>query len=326
MEKLELLLAVRDDTNLGALHVLHTRCMTDKFIDSSVRRKKRKLEGDQLSPPGAFSSHYRQTSPTSATEAQSESLPFSGEGRKRSYTKSSSSTSASTNRRPTLSSAKDADTGTSGAISASTKEYVDPARVRREVLAHQLPLQKGRKVAFRQPNKNKVGPGAANVSGGSSTRGDVSGGANGTGEEDGETWIMATVIECINNDRNRYVVQDDEDAAMPTYNTTLKAVVPLPENLHTLPLEDYKVGTQVLGLYPDTSCFYRATVQGGGPGLNGKVTSKVSMSKFFFSSLILAPQMQRRAEEVLNTPYALEFEDDEGAIRMVPANLVVERP
>lgn len=36
--------------------------------------------------------------------------------------------------------------------------------------------------------------------------------------------------------------------------------------------------------------------------------------------------MQRKADELLNTAYRLEFEDDNGAIQNVPASLVVERP
>lgn len=52
----------------------------------------------------------------------------------------------------------------------------------------QLPLQRGRKVAFCQPQRN-----------------------DGVIGDDGEVWIMATVISCINNDPNRYIVQDAED-------------------------------------------------------------------------------------------------------------------
>lgn len=231
--------------------------------------------------------------------------------------------------------------------SAVSSSYIDPARARREVLAHQLPLQKGRKVAFRQPSKNKVGPGAANVSNMTSRSASSANAAStstgpssssqatavvvtATPDDEGETWIMATIIECINNDRNRYVVQDAEDTAMPTYNTTLKAIVPLPESLQTLPPEDYKIGTQVMGLYPDTSCFYQAIVRGGGPGMNGRVTAKVnyfSSLGFDKDSMLNVPyQMQRKADELLQTYYKLEFEDDGGSIQNVPASLVVERP
>lgn len=304
LEKLEVLLAIRDDGSFST------------GVDSlSSKRKKRRLDAGSISPTlqaSSIGTKERAISPLSA-----EGDHVSTQDRKRGHAKGQSGGSGSGStgtgpmaRRMTASSiGKESASGDGPSTSSGTGKdgYVDPARLRRETLAHQLPLQKGRKVAFRQPSKNKVGPGAANVSSRAGPSGDPSSAAG--MEDDGETWIMATVIECINNDRNRYVVRDDEDEGMPTYNTTLKAVVPLPENLSTLPLEDYKVGTHVLGLYPDTSCFYRAVVRGGGPGLNGKITQK----------------MMRRADEILNTTYQLEFEDDDGAIRDVPANLVVER-
>lgn len=43
----------------------------------------------------------------------------------------------------------------------------------------------------------------------------------------------------------------------------------------TLPAETYQPGHRVLALYPDTSCFYGATVKGGGPPTMGK--NKVSL-------------------------------------------------
>ncbi|KAK0558756.1 hypothetical protein OC844_004898 [Tilletia horrida] len=179
------------------------------------------------------------------------------------------------------------------------REYVDPARARREVLAHQLPLRKGRRVAFRQPTKRNPGPGGQQPI---VTEG-----------EDGETWIMATVEECINNDRNRYVVRDLEDegqAAAATWNTTLKAIVPLPENIATLPAHDYTPGAQVMALYPDTTCFYRATVVSGGPGLHKLTAAKAA----------------KKEQDLLNASYKLIFEDDGDDIKSIPAFLVVERP
>lgn len=83
--------------------------------------------------------------------------------------------------------------------SSSTTGYVDPARARREVLGGQLPLKVGRKVAFRQPPKSKAGPGAASTAGAESIDALARGGA----DDDGETWIMAVITDCINNDRNR---------------------------------------------------------------------------------------------------------------------------
>ena len=65
----------------------------------------------------------------------------------------------------------------------------DP-KARREALARQLPLQPGRKVAFHQP-MTKSAP--------LHTKGD-----HGGGENDGDTWILAVVKKCINQDKNRF--------------------------------------------------------------------------------------------------------------------------
>ncbi|CAD6983870.1 unnamed protein product [Tilletia controversa] len=187
----------------------------------------------------------------------------------------------------------------SSTSNAAERDYVDPARARREVLAHQLPLRKGRRVAFRQPTKRNPGPGGQQPVV--------------TENEEGETWIMATVEECINNDRNRYVVRDleDEDQTAPaTWNTTLKAIVPLPETVQTLPSHDYTSGSQVMALYPDTTCFYRATIVSGGPGLQKMTATKAA----------------KKEQDLLNAPYKLVFEDDGEDVKSVPAFLVVERP
>lgn len=130
-------------------------------------------------------------------------------------------------------------------------------------LQSQLPLQRGRKVAFCQPSRDEQG-----------------------GSE--EEWILATVMSTIQGDKYRYVVQDAEDEGSggpyvydthtSTWNTTIDSIVPLPTSVDTLPSEDYAVGTRVLALYPDTSCFYWATVQGGGPNAQAHtLRSKVGL-------------------------------------------------
>lgn len=308
--------------------------------DAASKRKKRKTDaaGSSSMSPQLQSSlaKERNISPLSVRDEGHGSLssgslvvPTPEKEKKRSNSKSNivtGSTTPSLQRRGTLtkdghpsSGSASGQSNSSSAIKESFKDlsstsgYVDPARARREVLAHQLPLQKGRKVAFRQPSKNKVGPGAANMStmtsrsaASANAPGSVQGYTTGQGglavpDDEGETWIMATIIECINNDRNRYVVQDAEDTAiMPTYNTTLKAIVPLPESLTTLPLEDYKVGAQVMGLYPDTSCFYRAIVRGGGPGLSGKLTAKVSAGT---TAKVVTGTANRQTPPSLSLPY-----------------------
>ena len=65
----------------------------------------------------------------------------------------------------------------------------DP-KARRGALAPQLPLLPGRKVAFHQP-PSKSAP--------LHTKGD-----HGGAEGDGDTWILAVVKKCINQDKNRF--------------------------------------------------------------------------------------------------------------------------
>lgn len=70
---------------------------------------------------------------------------------------------------------------------SSTKRNTETG-TRQAFLQVQLPLQRGRKVAFNQPQRN-----------------------DGILGDDGEVWIMATVTGCIHNDPTRYVVQDAEE-------------------------------------------------------------------------------------------------------------------
>lgn len=66
---------------------------------------------------------------------------------------------------------------------------------RRELYADQLPLQPGRKVAFKLPAVKAKGDGDTSGSGGSG----------------GDDWILATVKRCILQDKMRYEVQDVDD-------------------------------------------------------------------------------------------------------------------
>lgn len=103
----------------------------------------------------------------------------------------------------------------------------------------QLPLAPGRKVAARQRQKL---------------------------DAEGEEWILAKVVKMVGGDKQRYEVQDADDGTR--WTTTLKnniILLPDPEapvHLSSNPanLEDFPRGSQVLGLYPDTTSFYRATV------------------------------------------------------------------
>lgn len=127
---------------------------------------------------------------------------------------------------------------------------------------------------------------------------------------DGETWILAVVKRCIGGDKTRYEVQDeDTEDGEPgqKYTTTLKSLLPLPDPdspingpSHPNAYEEYAAGTTVLGLYPDTSCFYTAVVASG---------PKESA------------QGGQRAKS-----YKLKFEDDDDQIRSVGVQWVVQAP
>ncbi|KAI3628884.1 hypothetical protein CBS14141_000587 [Malassezia furfur] len=110
--------------------------------------------------------------------------------------------------------------------SSSFTKRGSEADTRLAQISAQLPLQRGRKVAFCQPQKN-----------------------DGFAGDDGEVWIMATVISCINNDTHRYIVQDAEDEGN------------------------------------NGPCFYNATIQGGGPN----ISSATSRSKKREAELLQTP-------------------------------------
>ncbi|KAL4251861.1 SAGA-associated factor 29 [Abortiporus biennis] len=167
-------------------------------------------------------------------------------------------------------------------------------KARREALAKQLPLKEGRKVAFHQPKKD---------------------GADGGRDEE---WILAVVTKCINQDKNRYEVQDPEpqEDGQPgaCYNTTLRAIIPLPdpnappdsaEHLSAYP--EFPTGSVVMALYPDTSCFYRAEV--------------------IASPRDMAPTGRSGSSKQAPIPmYKLKFEDDDDQEHCVTAQWVVEWP
>jgi SAGA-associated factor 29 len=69
----------------------------------------------------------------------------------------------------------------------------------------------------------------------------------------------------VGGDKFRYEVKDADDGTV--WTTTLKSIILLPDpeasptvSSHPSNLEDIPKGSQVLGLYPDTTSFYRATV------------------------------------------------------------------
>lgn len=156
------------------------------------------------------------------------------------------------------------------------------SRGRRESLAAQHPLVQGRKVAVLPTRTNE--------------------------ETD---WLKATVLS-FSKSTNSYTVQDDDDDGTDgTYKAGMDNILPLPTSLATMPASDYPPNTRVLAMYPDTSCFYGATVKSGGPGL----TRNSNIAKLI-----------KKEAELLDAKYALEFDDDNGEIRHVPAWLVVQPP
>jgi len=180
-------------------------------------------------------------------------------------------------------------TGPSPAISFSREP-----KIRRET-AKQLPLQEGRRVAF-HPLPGKTADGSIV-------------------DVDENTWILAVITKCINQDKNRYEVQDAEpqEDGQPgqCYNTTIRAIIPLPDptaplnsGAHPNAYPEFPTGSTVLALYPDTSCFYRAEVIAS-PKEPPSVRGQATVQKRF---------------------YMLKFEDDDDQVHSVLAELVVEWP
>ncbi|KAH7909028.1 SGF29 tudor-like domain-containing protein [Hygrophoropsis aurantiaca] len=178
----------------------------------------------------------------------------------------------------------------------STVPFSREPKARREALAKQLPLQEGRKVAFHPP--------AGKTADGS------------TAEADENTWILAVITKCINQDKNRYEVQDVEpqEDGQPgvCYNTTLRAIIPLPDPnaplnnaAHPNAYQEFPAGSTVMALYPDTSCFYRA---------------EVTQSPTDFQPLGRGTSPKHIAM------YKLKFEDDDDQEHPVAAQWVVEWP
>ncbi|KAG1848715.1 SGF29 tudor-like domain-containing protein [Suillus subalutaceus] len=167
-------------------------------------------------------------------------------------------------------------------------------KARREALAKQLPLQEGRKVAFHPP-VGKTADGS-------------------TADADENTWILAVITKCINQDKNRYEVQDVEpqEDGQPgqCYNTTLRAIIPLPDPnapsssaAHLNAYQEFPAGSTVMALYPDTSCFYRAEVISSPKDVSGRGMSTKTIAT-----------------------YKLKFEDDDDQEHSVAAQWVVEWP
>ncbi|RDW82891.1 hypothetical protein BP5796_04382 [Coleophoma crateriformis] len=81
--------------------------------------------------------------------------------------------------------------------------------------------------------------------------------------QDASDWIQGIVTKVIGEGKSRrYDVKDPypaEGEVSQNYRSSASSMVPIP-TIGT-PLPEYEVGKEVLGLYPGSSCFYRAEVK-----------------------------------------------------------------
>ncbi|BGP53231.1 hypothetical protein JCM8202_002558 [Rhodotorula sphaerocarpa] len=160
------------------------------------------------------------------------------------------------------------------------------AKSRRDALIAQLPLRPGRTIAVKE-SKKTTAPGPVS-----------------------DNYILGRIVQCLQGDKNRYSVEDvDYDPANPTpeggkWNTTLKSIIPLPEkgDERTYPDYEYPAGSFVLACYPETTSFYRATVESGPHVLTLGTGKKKETQKL----------------------YRLKFDDDDGQVRDVPLELICD--
>jgi len=127
-------------------------------------------------------------------------------------------------------------------------------------------------------------------------------------QKDGDgDWIYAKINKVLGPDQYEVLDLDETEdgVAAARYVTDSKSIVPLPEPGQKQHV-DYPVGRVVMGLYPDTSCFYKATVvsrpRDPVPGTRTVPSNKVAPT------------------------YKLRFEDDDDQVRSVPAELVFQYP
>lgn len=83
------------------------------------------------------------------------------------------------------------------------------------------------------------------------------------GQDGEENWILAEVVS-FNSGANKYEVDDiDSEEGKERHNLSRRRVVPLPvykADPERHPEAIFPKGTLVLALYPQTTCFYRATI------------------------------------------------------------------
>ncbi|CAG7853089.1 SubName: Full=Uncharacterized protein {ECO:0000313/EMBL:CCA70840.1} [Serendipita indica DSM 11827] len=163
----------------------------------------------------------------------------------------------------------------------------------------QLPLQPGRKVAFRVPS-DKTGKSSVSPTGN-----------EGVGYEE-DAWILATVFKAEKKDKQDV---ESETGEPPKYTTTIKSLIPLPivdtspsDPSHLGAYPEYQSGSIVLALFPDTTSFYKAEV--------------VASPK----DIQVAGNRTAPAAAKATPSYKVRFEDDDDQVRLVSAEEVIDFP
>jgi len=128
-----------------------------------------------------------------------------------------------------------------------------------QISAHQIPLWVGKPAVKPPPLVGAVPPEPSYTA---SPRDLVA--ALVEGVEEGECWILAEVVG-YNSFTKRYEVVDIYEEDRPVHRLSRKKVVPLPvmrANPETHPEALFAKGATVMALYPQTTCFYKAVVNG----------------------------------------------------------------
>ncbi|ORZ04012.1 SGF29 tudor-like domain-domain-containing protein [Syncephalastrum racemosum] len=118
-----------------------------------------------------------------------------------------------------------------------------------------------------------------------------------------EEWILASVIS-FNSEKNKYSVEDIDPNEFGQkqqgrrYLLPPRNVIPIPDHNEVKHLPEYGAGEIVLALYPNTTCFYKATVV----------------------------QPPRKAKEGPAGLYNVQFEDDNNEVKYVLPEHVLEMP
>ena len=84
-------------------------------------------------------------------------------------------------------------------------------------------------------------------------------------------WILATILGYSNG---KYSVEDADDEETLRYSLGRNELIPTASPDRALPLVEYnfKKGDRVLAVFPDTTCFYQAVVNGKVRPIRWKVT------------------------------------------------------